>query len=136
MAHEQTLKIVPAPWGPDAERWLSQALAGATLDELRDQVEHDGARVFLVVDGDVCVGAFLLRVDHFRDGSEGVIVAAAAQRAGIDMVATCMPAIESLFQDVRSIRFHTRRPAVARKLSSLGYAAAEIVCFKEVAHGQ
>lgn len=123
------LSIEPGAWGPEAERLLPLALQYATINELREQVEN-GASLFYVKQAGAVVAAFVLRVDHTAEGSEGVIVAAAGHLKGGDLMASCMPAIESLFTGCRSIRFHTAKPAVARKMAMLGYRAAEIVCTK------
>lgn len=130
MAHDATLTVRPAPWGADAERLLPAALAGASLADLRDQVEA-GARLFHVCAGDAVVCAFVLRVDQVKDGSEGVIVAMAGALDGVDLVDTCLPVIEGLFCGVRRYRFHTARPGLARKMARHGYAAREIISYKD-----
>jgi len=132
MAHDaQTLRLEPGAWGEDAAHWLAKALASATLDDLRTQWEQ-GASLFRILCGEQLVGAFLLRVDQTSQGPQGVIVAAAAELAGVDMIASCMPAIEGMFQGVRSIRYHTQKPAIARKMARIGYGAQELICVKEI----
>jgi hypothetical protein len=37
-----------------------------------------------------------------------------------------------MFIDCKTIRYHTATPALARKLSRMGYVPREIVCFKEL----
>ena len=132
MANHQEISIAAGPWGQDVEPWLAQALATATLQELRHQHEA-GAALFRVMHGEDVVGAFLLRVDSTEQGPQGVIVAAAAELAGVDMIATVMPVIESRFRGVRSIRYHTQKPALVRKMARLGYRAQEVICVKEIA---
>lgn len=127
----QKLSIEPGQWGPDAERLLPLALQHATINEIKSQVEN-GASLFHVKQAGAVVAAFILRVDHTVEGSEGVIVAAAGKLKGGDLMASCMHAIESLFTGCKSIRFHTARPAVARKMAMLGYKPAEIVCTKQL----
>lgn len=127
----QALTLEAGDWAPDAEIWLAQALASATLDDLRRQWEQ-GAQLFRVKHQGSTVGAFLLRVDQTARGPQGVIVAAAAALQGVDMIDTCMPAIESMFKGVRSIRYHTKQPALARKMARIGYQASEIICIKDV----
>jgi hypothetical protein len=124
------LTIGPAQWGPDAERLLPAALAGATLADLRNQVEN-GAQLFHICAGAAVVVALVLRVDHTATGSEGVIVAASGGLAGVDLVASCMPAIEAQFSGVSRYRIHTARPGLVRKLAKQGYGPREIVCYKE-----
>lgn len=127
----QALSIEPGPWGPEAELWLEQATASATIADLKAQAEG-GGQVFYIRHNGRTVGAFLLRVDMTASGAEGVIVAAAAKLGGVDMTATCLPAIESRFHGCQRIRYHTESPALARKLGAWGYKAREIVCMKEV----
>ncbi len=124
---QKSLSIEPATWCAETDYFIGQALQHATPAAIRHQVEHCGARLFHIKHGAAIVGAFVLRVD----GDEGVIVAAAAKLDGVDMVGTCMPAIEALFVGCRSIRYHTAIPALVRKLARMGYVAREIVCFKE-----
>lgn len=132
MAHDKEISIAAGQWGQDVEPWLAQALATATLQDLRNQVQA-GAVLFRVLHAGATVGAFLLRVDDTPQGKEGVIVAAAAALDGVDMIATVMPIIESRFQGVRAIRYHTRKPALVRKMARLGYMAQEVICVKAVA---
>lgn len=132
MAHDpQTLTIEAGAWGPDAEVWLEQATASATIADLKAQAEG-GGQVFYIRHQGATVGAFLLRVDMTATGAEGVIVAAAAKLNGVDMIASCLPAIEAKFQGCQRIRYHTENPALARKLGAWGYRAQEIVCVKDV----
>ena len=126
------MSLVPGEWGDDAAHWLGRALASATLQDLYRQWQH-GAKLYRVMHEGECVGAYLLRVDQTNNGPQGVIVAAAAELGGVDMVQTCVPAIEARFSGVRSIRFHTAKPAVARKMARMGYGPQELICVKEIA---
>ena len=133
MAHDpQELSLVPGEWGDDAAHWLGRALASATLQDLHKQWLH-GAKLYRIMHEGECVGAYLLRVDSTARGQQGVIVAAAAELRGVDMIQTCMPAIEASFCGVSSIRFHTAKPAVARKMARMGYGPQELICVKEIA---
>lgn len=133
MAHDpQTLTIEPGQWGAAADRLIGLAAPFGTLSDIRAQVESGAARLFYAKHEGGIVLAFVLRVDTTANGDEGVIVAAGGDMQGIDLTASCLPAIESLFLNCARIRYHTQNPALARKLSRLGYAAREIVCFKEV----
>lgn len=133
MAHDsQTLTIAPGPWGAAADRLIGLAAPFGTLPDIRAQVESGAARLFYASNDGGPVLAFVLRVDTTANGAEGVIVAAGGDAPGIDLTASCLPAIESLFLNCERIRYHTHNPALARKLARVGYAAREIVCFKEV----
>lgn len=127
----QTLSLTPGAWGPDAEHWLSQTGSAGDLLEYKHQHET-GAALFYVKHQAQTVGAFLLRVDKTATGNDGVIVAAAAKLDGVDMIASCIPAIESLFVNCDRVRYHTKSPALARKLARMGYGGGEIVCMKEI----
>lgn len=128
----QTLSLEPGAWGTDAEAWLSRTGNAGDLGEYRAQLESGAARLFYVRHEGATVGAFLLRVDTTTTGNEGVIVAAAAELAGVDMTASCLPAIESLFVNCARVRYHTSRPALARKLTQHGYRPFEIVSMKDL----
>lgn len=133
MAHDpQALTITPGAWGPSADRIIAQAHQQATPAEIRAQVEGGGASLFYVLAGGETVGAFVLRVDRTAEGAEGVIVSGAGSLPGVDLIAACMPSIERLFVGVRAIRYHTARPALARRLARMGYGPTEIVCRKEL----
>lgn len=136
MAPDQavSLTIAPAAWSGDAEHLLHQANEGAALQDVRDQVQAGTARLFLLAESASAApcGAFVLRIDQTATGPQGVIVSAAGQRAGVNMIEAVLPHIEGLFQGVRSIRYHTRNPALARRLAARGYAPAEIVSVKHL----
>lgn len=132
----QTLTIEPAEWDSRAEALLIDAAPFDTLAQIRAQVIEGPAVLFHVRHQAATVGAFVLRVDHTATGNEGVIVAGAGNVPGVDLIASVMPSIETLFQGCARIRYHTHRPALARRLARLGYQAREIVSFKEINHAQ
>lgn len=129
-----TLELVPGQWNEDAARLIPLAHQAASVDSVRHQVDSGRAQIFYVKAEAVTVGAFVLRVDQTGQGAEGVIVSGAGELPGVDLVAACMPGIESLFVGVDAIRYHTARPALARRLARMGYTATEIVCRKEIEH--
>ncbi len=129
---QKSLTIEPGEWNAEADHLIGLTVQHATPADIRHQVQHGGARLFFIRHEGVTCGAFVLRVDETPSGAEGVIVAAAAHLRGVDMIGSCMPAIESLFIGCKSIRYHTAIPALARKLARMGYTPREIVCFKEV----
>jgi hypothetical protein len=128
----QALTIEPGEWNEDAKRLIPRAHRAESVDDVRQQVETGRARIFYVKAGGQVVGAFVLRVDQLCNGAEGVIVSGVADMPGVDLVEACMPAIEALFINVQTIRYHTMRAALARKLGRMGYAPAEIICRKQV----
>lgn len=134
MAHDKEIGIAAGQWGADVEPWLKQALATSTMEDLKAQWQ-DGAVLFRVIGNGETVGAVLLRVDQAPTGPEGVIVAAAAQWGGVDMVQNVIPLIEQVFRGVNTLRFHTAKPALVRKMRLCGYVAREVICVKKVSHG-
>lgn len=115
-------------WSPEAERLLSLACVHATPGELKGQFEAGAALFFARCDGEV-VGAYLLRVD----GSEGVIIAAAGDGRGIDLVGTLLPVMERQFLNCATVRIHTSRAGMVRRLTEAGYEPREIVLAKVLA---
>lgn len=126
------LTIEPAPWCERAATFLESANQGASQADVRAQVDSGAARLFLLCEHGTPCGAFVLRIDQTGTGPQGVIVAAAGHRPGLDLIAAVLPTIEGMFLDVTSIRFHTRNPALARRLAAQGYAPTEIVSVKHL----
>jgi len=130
------MKIRAATWTPANEALIQQALATATLADIKFQVEH-GAQLFEVVnDREQVAAAFVLRVDRLACRTIGVIVAAAGAEPGIDLTRSVVPYIEQhMFYGCDAISMHTERPGLVRKMAGLGYRVAEIILEKEVQHG-
>lgn len=123
------LKIEAVPWCDEAAAMLAQAITCGSVESLRVQLEA-GATLFRVEsDGGETLAYYLLRVDRMPDGDEGVLVAAAG-RADFDLTATLLPHIERQFVGCATIRVHTSRRGVARKLAWQGYRDGEIVLRK------
>lgn len=89
-----------------------------------------GASLFQVKRGGLEIGLYLLRVDQLANSAEGVLVAAVSHDPHVDLTALVLPVIEKQFIGCRSIRIHTARPGLAKKLSRAGYSAAELVLRK------
>jgi hypothetical protein len=122
---KKKLIVKSGQWCEHTERLIAQALQHAKPEQIRAQLDH-GAQLFQVTHGNELIGAFVLRVD----GDEGVIVTCTVKLEGVDMFTALLPSIEAMFNECKSIRFHTARPALARKMATLGYAPAEMVCIK------
>lgn len=122
---KKALAIICGDWSEWADAQLARACVHATPGELKKQWQ-DGAKLYYVMAGEMCVGAYLLR----RDGSEGVVIAAAGNGGGIDLLETILPVIEAQFSDCASIRIHTSRPGIIKKLTGAGYEAKEMVLAK------
>lgn len=139
---QKSIKIEQGAWTEKAEYWIGQAVEKHHLPSIRYQVNQHIAQLFYLSsvtcslsDEKIICGAFVLRIDGNAENKEGVIVAAAGHVAGIDLMATCIPAIENKFIGCCAIRYHTGKPAVAKKMARLGYIADEIVCRKGLSNG-
>jgi hypothetical protein len=122
-----------ASWTEQNEAMIRRALATATLDDIKFQVEH-GAQLFEVEDdAGQAVAAFVLRVDRLACRTVGVIVAAGGAAPGVDLTASVVPHIEqNMFVGVDAVSVHTERAGLVKKLSRQGYRVAEIILEKEV----
>lgn len=135
MGEEVSITLAQAEWSDAAERLVPLALQHASVEEIRHQVESGLARLYHVEEAGEVRAVFVLRVDHDVDGSEGVVVAAAGGRRGVDLTRALLPHIEALFVGCRAVRIHTARPGMARKLAAMGYVPREVVFGKKI-HGQ
>lgn len=125
MDSQKVLTVRPVEWSEDAENALSEAVPCVT--DIRYQ---RGAHLFEVTAESGRVGFYVLRVDITATGAEGVLVAAAGSLASEDLTETLLTHIEGQFSGCRSMRIHTARPGLARKLARRGYSAGEIVLRK------
>lgn len=132
---EKPLTLTRGAWGPDSAAWVARAVQQASVEDLRREVAAGSAQLWEVRDGDAVRAVFLLRVEHNAAGSEGVILAAAGGVPGVDLTRQVLPHVERLFLNCRSVRIHTARPGLARKLAGMGYEPAEIVLVKELRNG-
>lgn len=91
------------------------------------------AGLYGVFEGETFVGRFVLS----QDGNEAVLVAAYGDRPGVDLTAWVLPWIErQLAGQVGSIRIHTRRRGLVKKLGQQGYGLGEYVLRKELHDGR
>jgi hypothetical protein len=132
MDHDEKVIIVDAVrWSKSAAAVLSEATPYASADDLQAQ-EKAGAKLFRVTCDKKRVGYYLLRVDRLAAGNEGVVVAAAGKLDGVDLITLLMPTVEKQFIGCQTMRVHTARPGMARKLAVKGFAAGEIVLRKKL----
>jgi hypothetical protein len=123
------MNIVAGAWHEKTEDLIGRALATATLDDIKKQVS-EGAQLFEVQHLGETVVAFVLRIDRLTTKNEGVIVVAAGELPGVDLTSSIVPTIEKMFIGCHSIRMHTDRIGLAKKMERLGYVASEIVLRK------
>ena len=106
------------------------APACQVLDEVKRQVECGAALLFDGRRAGKRICAFVLRIDELAAGPQGVIVAAAGDGEGVNLTDSVLPVIERMFIGCTSVRIHTARRGLAKKLLQRGYAFEEIVLTK------
>ena len=121
-------------WTPEAEQYIAAALSTASLDDIKRQVMY-GARLFGVYRDGAMVAAFVLRVDRQACRNVGVVVAAGGGAQGIDLTAQLLPHIETMFYGCETVRVHTERRGLVKKLAAQGYRTEEIILEKRLTHG-
>lgn len=116
-------------WCDSAEKMLSPAIPNWSVSELKKEIERRDSALFSVsrIGSENPLGFYVLR----KDGDEGVIVAAGG-RAGFSLVDAVLPIAEKQFIGVKTIRIHTARKGLAKKLKQQGYREQEIVLTKRV----
>jgi len=129
---EKQVTIKPAEWSPDAAEMLQAAIPFGVPEDLRRQIENEGARLFEVIAEGQRVAFYMLRVDRDSRGNVGVIVAGAGSMAGFDLVVNIVPQIERQFINCHSVQFHTARPGLVKKMTRQGYGAVEMVLRKKI----
>lgn len=129
------MKIRAASWSNECEAFIAMALATASIDDIKRQTDN-GAQLFEVVaESGAVVAAFVLRVDRQECRNVGVVVAAGGALQGVDLTALIMPNIERMFYGCDSIRIHTARVGLLKKLARQGYSTAEIILEKSLQNG-
>lgn len=123
--------ITRGSWTPDTEALIASALSTAGLADIKREVE-DTASLWVLCDDDAeTLAAFVLRVDQLADGCEGVVLAAGG-KADFDLTAVVMPHIEKMFVGCKSMRVHTERMGLVKKLKLQSWYLAEMVMRKEL----
>lgn len=113
---------------------LAPAFTSCTLADIKAQ-EASGGRLFAVTDETgAAVVALFLRIDELTERKEGVIVGAGGGLSGVDLTAEVLPGIEDIFRQAgcTSMRIHTERTGLVKKLAKQNYTLSEIVLTKEI----
>ena len=116
-------------WTADLSMRLSLAAVHASIDDLKIQFDS-GAPTFWVQVNDLTVGAYMLRFDQLTSGQiEGVVVAGQGMHAEYQLFDLVMPTIEQQCRErgCKTLRVHTSRPGVAKKLQRHGLDRKSVV---------
>lgn len=129
------MKICRAIWTPEIEALIQLAIntnpiATGGIDRIKRQVKN-GSELWAVLDDDYeAVGAFVLRIDKSDGINEGVLVVGAGEIEGVDCTYLMLPHIEKMFIGCQSMRIHTNRPGLMKKLTKYGFTASEVILRK------
>lgn len=132
--HEQTLTITREGWTDEAHALIGWAFPNlsekdkATMQRIENDVANGAASLFIARMSGVAVLAYVLEVQ----GREGVVTVAAGNVPGVDLTGIVMPEIEKKFLGCDTVRIHTARAGLAKKLAKQGYQAQEIVLIKKL----
>lgn len=111
------MRFSPIPWSDEAETGLNEVLGG-DKHIIKDQVENGIAELWSL-NGD---GYLITRIEEER--GELVIMCFQGKNAKT-MVQECMTAADK--QGLKTIRFHTQRPALKRLLKGFAPKESETV---------
>lgn len=126
----QELIINDCDWCDQAQEMLAAAVPNASVLDIKQQVDDEGAQLFSVSRDGVIIGYYVLRVDYLVEHCEGVIIAATAYGKDIDLTVEVLPSIEQQFKGCKFIRIHTARAGLVKKLAASGYMPLEFVMIK------
>lgn len=134
LSENEAITITSEQWTEEAHsliKWAFPNLSAADADTMRG-IKHSvctgKASLFIARLSGVAVLAYVLSVE----GKEGVVLVAAGNVPGVDLTAIVLPEIEKKFIGCESVRIHTARPGLAKKLAKQGYGAKEIVLVKKL----
>lgn len=126
-----SLTIQACKWTDKAAEVLAAGCPNTDIINIKAQVDHEGAELFSVSKNGEIVAFYVLRIDHLITHNEGVVVVAAGFDAEFNLTDEVLPVIEkNQFQGCKSIRLHTSRPGLIRKLTNSGYTTLEFVLSK------
>ena len=131
---DEALTIKREGWTEEARALMGWAFPHMTeeaervLNDIRGMVENDTASLFMARMAGVAVLACVLSVE----GRQGVVQVAAGSLPGVDLTTVVLPELEKKFIGCDSVRIHTARAGLAKKLAGQGYAAKEIVLVKKL----
>ncbi len=103
-----------------------------SIETLRNGVETGRIGALGAFDFVHCIAASLYRFEDGDLGTEMVILATAGRVPGGDLIATVLPVLEVMARaaGAGSIRFHTERDGLVKKMASHGYGFSEVIMRK------
>jgi hypothetical protein len=134
-------KLESVGWSDEVEAVLAVAQPygdpddpGADLGFYRDLVKAGKAGVLGAIDGSKLVAAAVYVVEPGAIGMELVLVSAGSIDARYDLIDEHLKTIEylALAMGARSVRFHTKRAGLVRKMAEQGYRLSERVYRKSI----
>ncbi|MBC7367166.1 MAG: hypothetical protein H7343_10220 [Undibacterium sp.] len=115
-----------------AARFIPHDEPGDFVEFLRGKVVRGEASVCDIETASGVVGFGVYSVSKFGTARELLVIAAIGSRDKTDITAEVMPELETLARanDCASIRFHTMRPGLVKKVTAHGYRVAEMILRK------
>lgn len=122
-------------WNDEAEKMLAPIFAddpNGGVDSLRDQLAKGNGSLHRVTEGSRLVGYFSVRIDAYAGGDELVVVAGVGDLRGVKLLNVFLPLLETNAKDsgCNSVRIHTSRKGMFKRLSQHGYNFSEWVLRK------
>lgn len=122
-------------WSDEAAAMLSPIFDDPSgCDDLRTALATGRGSLHRVTEGEKLVGFFSVRIDSYAGGDELVIVAAAGKLKGMPLLNVFLPLLEANAKDAgcNSMRIHTSRKGLFKRLSQRGYGFSEWVLRKKL----
>lgn len=132
MDEKKEISINAVAWCDEAAAYMAKIDAAATVEDYAQQWE-DGANLYHIVESGKTLGYYMTRLDVDAQGVEGVILAGAGN-ADFDLTEVVIPYAESQLaaQGCYSVRVHTARVGLVKKLHKIGFGAVELVLRKRI----
>ncbi|AUG55728.1 hypothetical protein [Thalassospira marina] len=135
MAAAEKIKIGLSQWDQTAAEHIRPVVLPESplgLDGLRDDVANGRAAVLAVQARGERIGTLLVRVEQGGDGKYFIIECANSHLAGVDLVKTCMPALEAWARKLgcRALDVPTHRPGLVHKMKKQDYTVVKTVLRK------
>lgn len=129
-----TLIVKHEPWNDAASNFLAPAISDYPLDEMQADCEKGIRALFNVYEQQNHIASFVL----WKDDTELVVMAAGGYLVGGSLYKIITPYVEEVARQNKcdTLRGHTSRKGVGRLMERAGWAQAEIVYKKKVAHGR
>ncbi len=135
MADPEKINIGLSQWDQTAADHIRPVVlpeCPAGLEGLKDDVMQGRAAILAVEARGERIGTLLVRIEQGGDGKYFIIECANSHLAGVDLVKTCMPALEAWARKLgcRAVDVPTHRPGLVHKMKKQDYTVVKTVLRK------